>query len=571
LLAVWTAHVVPALLFEEDAERLVFAPDVFTVLAASAACVSITIVCGLTPVFVTSDDRPAAILQRESGGPSRAMRRLRVCLVVVQMTSCCVLVLSTAFLLSDFRAALQTSVGHRVGQPILVTVQAQPQPGTDISYFQHVEQAVKSMDGVSVMAWTGRLPGSQPVWQSFRIEPPHLPLREITMDIAQFTGESLKFFILPPKAGRLFGFGDQMCRVAVVDETAAEELFGANTVGRIVYDPAGLPVEIIGVLARNKRYVVKGRRPTIYYNYLDRHGPPTESLSHTFRAPTMSELAHVELDTNVVSSSYFNAMGLSLIAGQGLTNARLPDECRVGVINQEAADLYFGGKPVGGAVIDDRGVRTTIIGVVHSRPFGMFQRHAEPAIYLPMRQDCLLSMTLVAGVRDAKGTMLRDLRSRIEFVPGRGPAPVIVRTLATQLAHTAFAPLCIATVILATSTTTALTLGILGLFGALHDAARQRRRELAIRMALGAQRWRIAYQVLKEGSRLACAGTLIGTLGSLALRRLLVSITVGNSSPPLWVWLAAPLVLALAVVIASVLPTRRASIVNPLTVLREDN
>jgi ABC-type antimicrobial peptide transport system permease subunit len=114
-------------------------------------------------------------------------------------------------------------------------------------------------------------------------------------------------------------------------------------------------------------------------------------------------------------------------------------------------------------------------------------------------------------------------------------------------------------------------LSILGLLGALGDAARQRRREVAIRIALGAQRWRIIYQVLKEGGRLAGAGALLGMLVSLALLRLLAHITPRNSSPALWVWLAAPLVLAVAVVIASVLPARRASIVDPLTIMRDDN
>jgi ABC-type antimicrobial peptide transport system permease subunit len=114
-------------------------------------------------------------------------------------------------------------------------------------------------------------------------------------------------------------------------------------------------------------------------------------------------------------------------------------------------------------------------------------------------------------------------------------------------------------------------LSILGLFGALSDAARQRRRELAIRIALGAQRWRVICQVLREGARLACAGTLVGMLAALALSRLLARITPPNSSPALWVWLAAPLVLAMAVLIASVLPARRALVVNPLTIMRDDN
>ncbi len=571
LLAVWTARVVPALLFEQDAEHLVFSPGLFSIVAAASACAGITIVCGLMPVFVSADGRPGAVLRRESAGPSKTMARLRTGLVVAQMASCCMLVISTAFLLDGLRAALRTNAGTRLGNPILATVQKQPSADSSTRYFQQVEQATQSMAGVSGMAWAGRLPGSQPAWQSFRIEPQHLPLREITLDIAWFTADSLKLFTLPPSAGRLFGFGDGRCRVAIVNKEAAAKMFGGKTIGRTIQDPAGLPVEIIGVVAEKAKRGAKASRPTIYYNYADRAGPAPDRIALArFRAPIQQELASAELDANVVSASYFQAMGLSPIAGQEFTDDRMPGECRVGVINREAADLYFGGKPVGAALIDDQGLRTSIVGVVQSRPLGTFQRRPEPAIYFPMSQDCLTRMTLIAGVREVKGPMLAELRQRIASVPGRGPAPIVIETLATHLAYTALAPLRIATIIVGASATTALVLSILGLFGALSDAARQRRRELAIRIALGAQRWRVIYQVLREGGRLACAGTLLGMLGSLALSRLLAHITLSNGSPAWWVWLAAPVMLGVAVVIASVLPARRALVVNPLTIMRED-
>ena len=155
-------------------------------------------------------------------------------------------------------------------------------------------------------------------------------------------------------------------------------------------------------------------------------------------------------------------------------------------------------------------------------------------------------------------------------MPGRGPSPVIVKTLDTYLSQTALAPLRIATMIIGASATIALVLSVLGLFGALSDAVRQRRREFAVRIALGAQRRHVIFQILREGGRLACAGTLAGTLGSLLLSRMLARIAPGNGSPALWVWMAAPLLLAAAVAIASVLPARRALIVNPLTIMRDD-
>ena len=168
------------------------------------------------------------------------------------------------------------------------------------------------------------------------------------------------------------------------------------------------------------RHAAKAAHPTIYYNDVDGTGPQRPVTPGNFRVPVQSELTTAELDMNVVSPSYFNAMELSLVAGQEFTDHQMPGECRVGVINQEAADLYFGGKPAGAAVIDDQGVRTAIIGIVRAKLLGAFQQQAQPAIYFPMWQDCLPRMTLILGARQASGSMLADLRRRIELVPGRG-------------------------------------------------------------------------------------------------------------------------------------------------------
>jgi ABC-type lipoprotein release transport system permease subunit len=569
LLALWTSLVLPAFLFEQDAAHLTFALDVRSIVAASAACVGIMIVCGLLPVFVISYDRPATVLWRESAGPTKAIQRLRVGLVVAQMTSCCILVISTAFLFEGLRAALQTSVGHRLGHPILASVEANPFAG--MKYFRDVQDTAHLVAGVSGMAWVGELPDSQATWQSFRVEPRQLQLREVTMDIAPFNTNSQALFKLPPIAGRLFGLEDQTCPAAVVNEEAAKALFGANSVGRSILDPAGLPVDVIGVVAMRKGGPAAGR-PTIYFERHDRTGSPPSriALAH-FRAPTLSTLERAELDSNVVSPSYFAAMGWPLVAGRVFANDPNPRGCRVGVVNQEAADLYFNGDAVGASVIGDGGRRTEIIGVVHAAPLGTFQPLVEPAIYFPMTQDYLPYMTLILGAREVKGTILEELRSRIESVPGRGPAGIVVRTLETYLSQTALAPLRIATLIIGAYATMALVLSILGLFGALSDAVRQRRREFAVRIALGAQRRHLIRQVLGEGARLACVGALAGTLGSLLLSRMLSRITPGHGSPAVWVWMAAPLLLAGVVAIASVLPARRALIVNPLAIVRDQN
>jgi FtsX-like permease family/MacB-like periplasmic core domain len=571
LLAVWTSEVIPALLFQPDAELLVTAPRAFSTVVASAAGAAVIIACGLLPLFETPQDRPAAVLGRESAGPSKASRAVRAVLVIAQMACCCLLVICTGFLYEGFHTALRTSASHRLGQPILATVQPHPDVEVDLKYFRDVEHAARSVAGVGRMAWAGRLPGSPPVWRSFRVEPAGLPLREVKMDVAAFTADSLELFSLPPKAGRLFGFVDQTCRVAIVNEAGAGVLFGGATVGRSIQDPTGMPVVIIGVVAARNRAAQKSR-PTIYYNDTDQTGLPSNRIEEArFRAPVASRLETAELDANVVSPGYFNAMGLSLLAGRIFPDDRTAHGCRAAVVNREAADLYFGGKAIGSAVIDDMGRRTEIIGAVRSAQLGAFQRHAEPAIYFPMAQDCLPRMTLILGARNASDRMVAEVRRTLESVPDRGPGPLLVETLDTYLSRTALAPLRIATVMVGASATTALLLGVIGLYGALSDAARERGRELAIRIALGARRRHVIGHVLREAGQLAGAGTLAGVLGALFLSPLLLRIVPTSGSPKLWLWIAGPVMLAGAAAIASVIPARRALMVNPLSILRNRN
>jgi hypothetical protein len=240
------------------------------------------------------------------------------------------------------------------------------------------------------------------------------------------------------------------------------------------------------------------------------------------------------------------------------------------VINQEAAELYFGGNAVVGSVIDGAGRRTEIIGVIHSALLRTWQRRGEPAIYFPLAQDFLPRMTLILGAREPSDAMLASVRHRLEAVPGGTPGSAVVMTLEAHLSRTALAPERIASVLVGASAATALALGILGLYGAMTDAARRRRRDIAVRVALGAQGWRVIRHVLAEGLRLAGAGTVAGMLGSLLVARWLARITPSAGPLTVWVWLAAPLVLVGAVAIASVLPARRALMVDPLTIMRDN-
>ncbi len=534
------------------------------------------IACGLAPLFETRDDDPASVLRRESAGPSVAMRRVRAGLVVAQMACCCLLVISAASLLTGFRAALETKMGQHLRGSILATFEAKhrfSRPDLGLEYFHDAEQAAMSSPRIVSAAWSGTPPASRPGWQSLRIEPAGLPVRDAIMNVAAFTPASLAHVVVPPVAGRMFGGGDtsQSCRVVTVNEQAAKTVFGGDAVGRSIQDPSGQRVEIIGVVAERE---IEDKRPatgaTVYFYPEQTPLPPIDrdSAAH-FQIPDRSQLARAVLEANVVSPGYFEAMGLTAVAGKVFSNFGTANGCRVGVINQEANELYFGGNAIGAAVIDASGRRTEIIGVVRSLLLRTAQRGVEPAIYLPMTQDFLPLMTLILQTRNANQATLDSLRTTLDSVPG-GARPVVVRTLEQHLSRIALASERIATVLVGASAATALALGVLGLYGAMSEATRLRRREFGVRLALGAKGWRLIREVVSEGIRLAAAGTVAGLLASILVTRWLTRVTPNAAPLTVWIWMVAPLVLLIAVAIASVLPARQALATDPLTIMRTE-
>ena len=576
LLAFWTARIIPALFFEEDAAHLVFAPDLAGIIAATAACAVVTVVCGLLPLFEIRDDDPARVLRRESGGPSPAMQRVRSALVVAEMACCCLLVISSALLLAGFRAALATSTGSRLGNPILATLKAKAgfgRPDLGLQYFHDAERAALALPEINEAAWVGTLPGGRASWQSVRVEPPAVRVRKAVMTIVPFTPETLTRVAMPPLAGRMFGGGDTpaACPVALVNKEAADAFFGGNAVGRSVEDLTGHHVEIIGVVTARTDAKPPAPAPPVIYYYAQQAGlSPDQGGPATFQVPIypQPEIRGV-LDTTVMSRSYFNALEVKPVAGRIFADDPEPRACRIATINQEAAELYFGGHAVGGAVIDPGGIRTTIVGVVPSTQLRAAQRRAEPAMYLPLWQDYQPRMTLLLGASATTDAALASVRRQLDTVGG-AEGPAVVTTLEAHLSRTALATERIAAILVGASAATALALGILGISGALADFTRHRRREIALRMALGAQRWRVMQQVVRQGLRLAAMGGLAGGLGSLAVARWLSRITPDAGPVTVWAWLAAPAVLVLAVTIASVLPVGRALAVNPLSVMKDN-
>jgi ABC-type antimicrobial peptide transport system permease subunit len=576
LLTAWTTMLVPVLFFEEDAEQLVFAPDAASILFIIATGIVVMIASGVLPLFELRRDQPSRVLQKESAGSSPRMRMLRTNLVMMQLALCCVLIVSMAVLVQGLDAALSTRVNHRLGTPILVTTQARvvdspfETAAAGLDYFQRVERAARSAGPIFDAAWVSRPPGSRPFSQSVRIERPDLPTRELTLEAVALTPELVRSIKLPPVRGRMFGRGDiERCAVAVVNELAADVLFDGDPVGRRVTDASGHHVEIIGVVTTLPASADVIVPPQIFFDAVTHETALQQMGPSTFRVPMLSEAAEVTIDTNAVSANYFGAMNLPLMTGRTLSEDDGLGKCRVGVINQEAADRYFGGRALGGAVIDGDGRRTEVVGIVSTPLFRATQREAAPTMFTSMVQDFVPRMTMLLGTRTIVDDTLASVRRQVDAVAGGDRRAVaLVRTLDSYLASTALAPERIATTLTAAAAAIALGLGILGLSGAMADAARVRRRDTALRVALGAPPWRIAGRVFVDGARLAAGGLMAGAITAFFVARWVTQITGNEQSIPWGVWVFTAGTLLAAVAVASVFPARDAMAVDPLSIMR---
>jgi ABC-type antimicrobial peptide transport system permease subunit len=240
----------------------------------------------------------------------------------------------------------------------------------------------------------------------------------------------------------------------------------------------------------------------------------------------------------------------------------------VAVVNQEAAELHFGGDAVGGAIIDAGGNRTTIVGVIPSAMLRTSQRRPEPAAYYPMDQNYLPRMTMVLGASRADAPLVSAVQRQIAGVPGGRFTPVAL-TLDDYLSKTALAAERISTVLIGACAAIAMGLCLAGVFGAMTDSVRQRQREIAMRLALGARGRRVVGQVLTDGLRLAVAGTGAGLAGSIFVARWIAQVAPTSQAPSPWIWLSAPATLTIVLAVASVFPARRALRVDPLVIMRD--
>ncbi len=273
-----------------------------------------------------------------------------------------------------------------------------------------------------------------------------------------------------------------------------------------------------------------------------------------------------DFDTNVVSPGFFDVLSLRRLEGRLFDGRDVALSPPVVVVDELLARRYFGKNAVGAHLIDARGTRLEIVGVVQTGRYRTLQQTPQPTVYYPVSQDYLWRGFVIARTVSDPTPMLDDLRRVSDSGDDRIKR---VATLAT-LTSESLALDRLTTTLVGACGLIALVMSTMGVYGIMIDAVHRRTREIGLRVALGAAPLRIAWLVLMEAAYPATVGLMIGGVAAVVVGWLARVFIYGV--PPVDVSAVTIVAAALVgiVALAAVVPLRRALRVHPNIALRAE-
>jgi putative ABC transport system permease protein len=280
------------------------------------------------------------------------------------------------------------------------------------------------------------------------------------------------------------------------------------------------------------------------------------------------------LNYTMTSGELFETMGIDLLEGRTFTSDDLELGLKNTIVSRSAADLVWPGEsPLGRRILSQgTGTPYTVIGVVEDILQYDFRDEPLPMFYLPLVGPTASSWTLSSPgyvVRTERAeTIEPEIRALVrEAAPG---APLYRNFTMADLAADSMIELTFTTLMLGIVSTLALILGAIGLYGILSYVVSRRRREIGVRMALGAQARRVQRMVVVQGARVVLLGVVIGLAVAAWTTRVLEGLLFQVEPADATTYLVMSAALVAVGVLASWLPARRASDVDPIESLRSE-
>ncbi len=274
-----------------------------------------------------------------------------------------------------------------------------------------------------------------------------------------------------------------------------------------------------------------------------------------------------------VTLDYFNAMGIPLRSGRAFTSQDAHPSAGVVIVNEAFEKNFFPGQSALGkrirfVVSGPQAPWPTVVGVVSDVRQGGLAKDVMPEVYSPELSDAGGALSFVIRVTGEPTGLIAAVRGVVaEVEPNQSLHNVM--TMEQRLADTTTSRR-LNTALLGSFAAVALLLAAVGIYGVMSYAVTQRRREIGVRMALGAQKSDVLGLLVGGGLRLALAGVVIGLVGALALTRYLSNLLYSVKATDPLTFLGVAVALTGVALLACWLPARRAARVDPMVALRHE-
>lgn len=281
-----------------------------------------------------------------------------------------------------------------------------------------------------------------------------------------------------------------------------------------------------------------------------------------------------------ISGGYFATMGNPIVAGRDITWTDVYNKAPVGIVSESFARLYW--KQPGDAL--GKRIRETpgnpwreIVGVVGDERADGVNKKAPPIVYWPLMmsnfwdQKVFVRDFLVYVIRSPRvgaASFMKEIRDTVWSVNPNLPianARTLQDVYTRSMARTSFT-----LVMLGIAAAMALLLGVVGIYGVISYSVTQRTREIGIRVALGAPQGQVQGLFVRHGLLLTALGVAVGLGAALAVTRLMTTLLFEVSALDPVTYVVVSLVLVTSALLASYLPARRASAVDPVEALRAE-
>jgi predicted permease len=280
----------------------------------------------------------------------------------------------------------------------------------------------------------------------------------------------------------------------------------------------------------------------------------------------------MEISRAVVGPNYFRTMRTPLLAGREFTERDGEKSQPVAIVNQEFADRYWPGQDAIGKRISVVWGRYsqwfTVVGVARNGKYRRLVYAPEPVIFLPLFQDYYGLVIIHARVSGDPQVYAASVERTVHDLNADLPVFGVTTLTSSMQMGSIFER--VAEAFAGAFGLLALILAAVGIYGVIAYTTRQRTHELAIRVAMGAQRADIFRLVLGQGLLLTLAGLVVGIAASLALTRFLKSVLFGVTATDVLTYTAVALLLCLVSLAACYIPARRATKIDPMAALRHE-